>query len=167
MLVVLMVEGLLIGCGKDWQMDYGQPDAQFLQEDVASKGRAFLGKKITVKGTVASVDVSDPVSAEVYLTGGIACNFGEFNAMAESCEVGDTVYIDGVLVRCEEGDILLDPAMLRDPTAPFFPRMIEMPNKAWPRGACPPRVVCFMTSNHQAGSRCAPLGALWWHSEAR
>ena len=46
-------------------------------------------------------------------------NLGELRGMAESCKVGDTVYVDGFLKRCEEGDMLIDPAMLRDPTAPF------------------------------------------------
>ena len=42
--------------------------------------------------------------------------------MAESCEVGDEVYVDGVLKRCNEGDVLIDPAMFRDPNAPFNPK---------------------------------------------
>ncbi len=70
--VLLIIAGLGSGCGKGWQMDYGQPAAQFLQEDVASKGKAFLGKKITVKGTVTKVDVSALKSAQIHLTGGIA-----------------------------------------------------------------------------------------------
>jgi hypothetical protein len=119
--VLSIMAGLGSGCGKGWQMDYGKPAAQFLQEDVASKGKALLGKKITVKGTVTKVDVSAPNSAQIQLTGGIECNLGEFKAMAESCKIGDTVYVDGFLKRCEEGDILIDPAMLRDPTAPFSP----------------------------------------------
>ncbi len=113
---------ILVSCGKGWEMDYGKPAAQFLQDDVSSKGKPFVGKKITVKGTVTKVDVSDPKSARVYLTGGIECNLGEFQAMAESCKVGDTVSMDGFLVRCESGDVLLDPAMQRDPSAPFTPK---------------------------------------------
>jgi hypothetical protein len=113
---------ILASCGKGWEMDYGKPAAQFLQEDVGSKGKAFVGKKITVKGTVTKVDVSDPKSARVYLTGGIECNLGEFKGMAESCKVGETVYMDGFLVRCESGDVLLDPAMPRDSSAPFTPQ---------------------------------------------
>lgn len=103
-------------------MDYGKPAAQFLQEDLDSKGKAFVGNKITVKGTVAKVDGSDPNAARVYLTGGIECNLGKFKVMAESCKVGDIVYMDGLLVRCESGDVLLDPAMQRDPSAPFTPQ---------------------------------------------
>jgi len=121
MLMVLILAGLGSGCGKGWQMDYGKPAAQFLQTDLAAKGEAFVGKKITVKGTVAKVDVGDPESAWVHLAGGIKCDLGKFQAMAESCKIGDTVYVDGFLKRCEEGDILIDPAMLRDPTAPFSP----------------------------------------------
>lgn len=109
------------GCGQGWKMDYADPAAQFLQEELAAKGGAFVGEKITVKGTVEKIDVSVPGSARVFLTGGIQCEFGRFQAMAEGCEIGTTVYVDGFLERCKEGDMLLAPAMLRDPTAPFSP----------------------------------------------
>jgi hypothetical protein len=65
--------GLMSGCGKGWEMDYGEPVAQFLQEDVGQKGKAFLGKKVTVKGTVTKVDVGDPDAAWIHLEGGIRC----------------------------------------------------------------------------------------------
>ncbi len=42
--------------------------------------------------------------------------------MAESAKVGETVYVDGFLKRCDDGDVLIDPAVLRDPTAPFTPQ---------------------------------------------
>jgi len=112
---------ILASCGEAWEMDYGKPAAQFLEEDVESKGKAFIGKKITIKGTITEVDVSATNSARVYLTGGIQCNLGEFKAMAEDCKIGETVYMDGFLVRCESGDVLLDPAMKRDSSAPFTP----------------------------------------------
>jgi hypothetical protein len=57
--------------------------------------------------------------AWIYLTGGIRCNLGKFKAMAETTRVGDIVYVDGFLVRCEKDTIVIDPAILRDPTAPF------------------------------------------------
>lgn len=103
-------------------MDYGEPAAQFLQNDVATKGKAFVGKKITVKGTVSGVDVTKPGSAQLRLTGGIECNLGKFKLMAEGCKLGDTVFVDGFLKRCQAGDVLIDPAYLRDPTAPFNPQ---------------------------------------------
>lgn len=120
--VMLILAGLVGGCGKGWQMDYGQPAAQFLQEDLEANGKAYVGQKITVKGTVAKVDVSDPASSWIHLTAGITCNLGKFKAMAESTKAGDTVYVDGFLKRCEKGDVVIDPAMLRDPTAPFSPK---------------------------------------------
>ena len=120
--MVLILAGLGSGCGKGWEMDYGKPAAQFLQADLASQGEAFIGKKITVKGTVSKVDVSDPKSALIHLSGGIQCDLGKCKAMAESCKIGDPVYVDGFLKRCEKGDILIDPAMLRDPAAPFSPK---------------------------------------------
>lgn len=121
MLMLLVIGGLLVGCGKGWEMDYGTPAAQFLQEDLESKAQAFVGKKITIKGTVTKVDITVPGSAKVYLAGGIQCNLGGFRLAAESCKVGDTVYMDGFLERCEAGDVLLAPAFPRDPTAPFSP----------------------------------------------
>jgi hypothetical protein len=53
--------------------------------------------------------------------GGIRCNLGKFKAMAEDSKVGDTVYVDGFLKHCDKGDVLIEPGMLRDPTAPFSP----------------------------------------------
>jgi len=108
-------------CSTGGKMDFGQPAAQFLQADLASQGKVFLGEKITVKGTVKKVDLGDPKAAWVYLEGGVRCSFGKFTAMAESCEIGETVFVDGILQRCEAGDALLAPAILRDPAAPFTP----------------------------------------------
>jgi len=42
--------------------------------------------------------------------------------MAESCKVGETVYVDGLLKVLEEGNVILDPAILRDPNAYFEPK---------------------------------------------
>ena len=119
--MVLGLGGLGSGCSQGWRMDYEKPAAQFLQADLASQGKAFIGKKITVKGTVAKVDLTDPASAWIHLEGGIRCNLGKFRVMVESSKMGDTVFVDGFLKRCAEGDILLEPAMLRDPTAAFAP----------------------------------------------
>ena len=112
---------LISGCS-GWKTDYGKPAAQFVEEDVATKGKEFLAKKITVKGTVTKVDVSDPKSAKVYLQHGIQCNLGKLAKMAESCKVGETVYVDGLLKVLEEGKVILDPAILRDPNASFQPK---------------------------------------------
>lgn len=103
-------------------MDYGKPAAQFHEQDLLAKGNAFVGKKITVKGIVKKVDTTDPKSAWIILSKGTRCNFGKFKAMAESYSVGEEVYVDGFLKRCHEGDVLIEPAMGRDPTAPFDPK---------------------------------------------
>ena len=68
---------VLSACGKAWRTDYGTPAAQFEAKDVLAKGAPFIGKKITVKGTVARADASRPGAATVYLTDGIVCNFGK------------------------------------------------------------------------------------------
>ena len=121
LIIPVAVIGGLFSC-TGWKMDYGKPAAQFHQKDVLEKGKPYIGKKITIKGTVERVDLSDPNTAWVYLKGGIRCNFGTFRLMAEGNRVGESVYVDGSLRRCESGDILLDPASNRDPTAPFNPQ---------------------------------------------
>ena len=122
LLITTLIMALLgSGCNEGWELDYGDPEAQFLQEDLAKKGKAFVGKKITVKGTVEKVDVSDPESAWVHMSGGTKCNLGEFKAMAEQYKAGEVVFIDGILKRCDANDTLLEPAIGRDPTAPFTP----------------------------------------------
>lgn len=122
MLVLMMAWWTASGCGKGFQMDYGKPAAQFLQADVAAKGKAYLGRKITIQGVVTKVEVSDPAHAWIYLEHGIRCNLGKFKAMAASKKPGDVVSVDGFLERCDAADILIEPAMLRDPTAPFNPQ---------------------------------------------
>ena len=121
MLVIPMIACLITGCGKGWQMDYGKVSAQFTQDTVAAKGKRWVGKKITVKGVVLKSKSDDHVAAWVELKNGIRCNFGHMWKMAESAKVGETVYVDGFLKRCDEGDVLMDPASLRDPTASFIP----------------------------------------------
>ncbi len=102
-------------------MDYGKPAAQFLSQDVAGLGRPCLGRKVTAKGTVTRIDMRDPKAAWVFLGHGVRCNFGAMTAMAGSVTVGRPVVVDGFLRRCERGDVLIEPAMLRDPHAPFSP----------------------------------------------
>ena len=116
----LIAAVLLVGCGKGYELDYGQPTAQFLAKDLPLKAKTYVGKKITVKGTVTRVDISDPNTSRIYLKDGIECNLGKFKAMATSCKIGDTVFVDGFLKRCDDGDILIEPALLRDPTAKFI-----------------------------------------------
>jgi hypothetical protein len=110
---------LLLGC-EGWKMDYGNPTAQFLEKDLSAMGKAYIGKKITVKGKVSKV-VIYPVPAKVFLDSGTECNLGKFTRMAESCKVGDEIFVDGILKRLGRGEALLDPAVLRDPDADFVP----------------------------------------------
>jgi hypothetical protein len=119
-MLFLVVVSLSVGC-QAWKMDYGQPAAQFLEADVATAGKPYLGKKVTIQGTVTRVDVSDPKAGWIHLGNGIRCDFSRLPAMASSKKPGDICFIDGILKECEEGNILLDSAMLRDPTAPFTP----------------------------------------------
>ncbi|MEC9036036.1 MAG: hypothetical protein VX588_04380 [Verrucomicrobiota bacterium] len=109
----------LVGC-EGWKLDYGKPVAQFLEKDLSAMGKAYLGKKITVKGKVSKVLIH-PVQAKVFLESGIECNLGKFTRMAENCKVGDEIFVDGILKSLEKGEALLDPAVLRDPNADFVP----------------------------------------------
>jgi|TARA_B100001079_G_scaffold269176_1_gene280910 hypothetical protein len=120
-LITSIATVLLVGCWKGWVLDYGQPAAQFLAKDVSSKAKSYVGKnkKITIKGIVTKVNISNPNSSRIHLKEGIECNLGKFKAMATSCKIGETVYVDGFLKRCDDGDILMEPALLRDPTGKF------------------------------------------------
>ncbi len=120
-LITSIATVLLVGCWKGWVLDYRQPAAQFLAKDVSSKAKSYVGKnkKITIKGIVTKVNISNPNSSRIHLKEGIECNLGKFKAMATSCKIGETVYVDGFLKRCDDGDILMEPALLRDPTGKF------------------------------------------------
>ncbi len=109
------------GCGQGWEMDYGDPVAQFNETAVLEKATPFMGKKITIKGVVTKHDLSDPDNCKLYLQHPICCNFGDKKRAVEYYKVGKTVFIDGFLKRCEEGDILMEPAGGRDPKAEFNP----------------------------------------------
>ena len=118
---------VLVGCSKGWILDYHEPAEQFLAKDVATKAKRYVGRdlKITIKGIVSKVDVSNPNSSMIYLKDGIECNLGKWSRMASSCKIGEVVFIDGFLKRCDEDKVLLEPAILRDPTAKFIPKKAE------------------------------------------
>jgi hypothetical protein len=102
--------------------DYGKPAAQFEAADVAALAGKFLNKKITIKGQITNVDVSEPKHCLVHMNPGITFDFVEMKKAAESCKVGDTMFIDGILKsHSAKGEILLAPAFTRDPKAPFLP----------------------------------------------
>ena len=103
-----------------WQVEYGNPRAQFLAQDVAKLGSPYVHSKITVKGTVKRVDLHDPKGPMVYLNDGVRCNFGRLERMAESCTVGQEVLLDGYLRHCHQDDVLLNPTVLT--SRPFMPK---------------------------------------------
>lgn len=121
LLIPITAFGGIIPC-KGWQMDQGKSAAQFHQESLLEKGKPYIGRKITVKGKVARVDASNPKAVWANLDEGIRCDFGGFSILAKSNKVGETVYVDGFLSRCEAGDILIEPALNRDPATPFNPQ---------------------------------------------
>jgi len=101
-----------------WTLDYGEPAAQFEARDAAALAAEYVGEKVTVRGEVAAVDTSDPDTCVVTLAHGVTARFGRTTQWA----AGDTAYIDGIVRSATDGALVLDPAMGRDPTAPFEPQ---------------------------------------------
>ena len=121
LLILLLVTFHLTGCGKKFELDYGDPAAQFSEASLLGGGKQFIGKMISVKGVVTKQDVSDPDNCMIYLSHSIRCNLGDMKSMADSYKVGNTVIITGHLERCEDGDILLEPAVGTDPNLEWSP----------------------------------------------
>lgn len=119
---LLLLVPLVGGC-QGWAMDYGDPEAQFEAADAVELAPEYLGEKVTVRGTVVGVAVSDRGGnqATVTLEDGVKARFGDMVEMAASCEVGQVVLIDGFVRMANRSTVTLDPAMLRDPAAPFEP----------------------------------------------
>ncbi len=121
-LVALILASLGSGCAfiKGLQMDYGKPAAQFRAHDVASKGRPFIGKMITVKGKLLHVHNRDDGN-HIYLEHNIHCVFPTWHWGEDNLTLGDEIYVEGFLEKCTEGDVQLNPAIKRDSTASFTP----------------------------------------------
>jgi hypothetical protein len=117
LLILLLFTFYFTGCG----LAYGDPEAQFNEASLLATGKPFIGKMISVKGVVTKQDVSDPDNCMIYLSHSIRCNLGDMKSMAESYKVGKTVIITGYLERCEEADILLEPALGTDPNVEWNP----------------------------------------------
>lgn len=117
---LLILAFFISGC-TGWKMDYEKPAAHILAEDLRTKGKPYIGGKIATRGKVESVDISDPKSCWVILEGNIRCNYGEFLAAAQEEKVGKTITVSGFLNVIEDGKVVLDPALGRDPLAPFHP----------------------------------------------
>ena len=55
---------LPVGAGcQGWTMDYGKPAAQFESNDAVAIAQEYLGEKVSVRGEVLSVDISNPGSS--------------------------------------------------------------------------------------------------------
>ena len=72
-------------------MDYGKPAAQFEAKDAVAFAQEYLGEKVSVRGEVLSVDISNPDDCVVELQGGVTARFGAWKDSAESCTVGTVV----------------------------------------------------------------------------
>ena len=109
-----------------WQMDYGKPAAQFYAADLGSLGKPFIGKKITVKGTVTGHETTKEGKSVVILNGTIRCMRKLSPEYTESYrrryKVGKTVFFDGFLRECEPGRVVINPSSGRDPSASFHPK---------------------------------------------
>ena len=103
-----------------WQMDYGKPAGQFYAADLGTLGKAFIGKKITVKGTITGHETTKEGDFVVILNGTIRCMSPYLNRRSKA--VGNTVFFDGFLRECEPGRVVINPSMSRDPSASFHPK---------------------------------------------
>ena len=103
-----------------WQMDYGKPAAQFYAADLGALGKPFIGKKITVKGTVTGHETTKEGDFVVILNGTIRCI--NPSLYQKSKAVGKTVFFDGFLRECEPGRVIINPSAGRDPSARFHPK---------------------------------------------
>lgn len=119
--LVLVILFLSLEACQGGVMDYGAPVAQFEARDAVRLTPSYLGKKVSVRGEVLTVDTSDPARCVVRLERGVVARFGDFKVMAEQCTVGEVVYIDGIVAAVGPAEVILDPALGRDPGAPFDP----------------------------------------------
>ena len=117
---LLILVFLVSGC-TGWKMDYGNSSAHILAEDLRTKGKPYIGGKIAIRGKVESVDTTDPQSCWVILEGNIRCHYGDFQSAANEVKAGETITVSGILTVVENGKVVLDPALGRDPKAPFNP----------------------------------------------
>jgi len=101
-------------------MDYGKPAAQFYAADLGALGKPFIGKKITVKGTVTGHETTKEGEFVVILNGTIRCMSPYLYRRSKS--VGKTVFFDGFLRECEPGRVIIKPSAGRDPSAHFNPK---------------------------------------------
>jgi hypothetical protein len=99
--------------------DYGEPAAQFDAKDVAALASKYIGKKISVRGVVDHIDVTDPQHCRVYLKEGISVDMLHLEAMAKDCKPGSVVTLDGILKQHGAKDAVLVPGARRDDNAPF------------------------------------------------
>jgi hypothetical protein len=110
-----------VGVWDRLRTDYGEPAAQFEAMDVAALAGRHVGRKVSVRGTVDRVDVSDPKHARVYLKGGVSADLLHLAAMAQACQPGTVVTLDGILKQHGPFASLLAPGVRRDDRAPFTP----------------------------------------------
>ena len=109
-----------------WQMEYGKPAAQFYAADLGALGTPFIGKKITVKGTVTGHETTKEGEFVVILNGTIRCMRKLSTKYTESYrrryKVGKTVFFDGFLRECKPSRVVINPSSGRDPSASFNPK---------------------------------------------
>lgn len=111
----------IIGGCNGWALDYGTPAAQFEARDAATFAPDYLGKLISVRGTVQAVDTSDPSNCIVKLRNGVTAKFEDFKVQANMCEVDKVAYIGGIVASVTPDGVTLKSCVNRDPTAPFAP----------------------------------------------
>ena len=108
----------VIGGCNGWALDYGTPAAQFDSRDAVAFAPDYLGKKVSVRGTVQVVDTSNGI---VKLRKGVTAHFPRLKGQIDICEVGKIAFIDGIVSSATPDGVTLKPCLFRDPDAPFDP----------------------------------------------
>lgn len=119
----------LQGCTKMGKLEYGKVHAQFEASTIAGKGVPFLKKKVSVRGTITEHILDESTGKlTMVLDDKVHCIWYGDNRTKddilltiETYQVGKVVCLDGFLVRCEPGKVVLDPVHGRGEDAPFHP----------------------------------------------
>lgn len=131
MVLIISLLGVvgLQGCTKAGRLEYAKVHAQFEAPTIAERGKPFLNKKVTVKGTVTERILNESTGKlTMVLDEEVHCVWYGSKRTKEDVlltidtyQIGAVVYLDGFLLACEPGNVVLDPVHGREQAAPFHP----------------------------------------------
>ena len=131
MVMILSLLGIvgLQGCMKVGRLEYGKVHAQFEASTIAERGKPFLDTKVTVRGTVTEHILNESTGKlTMVLDDEVHCVWygskrtkEDILLTIETYQIGKVVYLDGFLLACVPGNVVLDPVHGRDQATPFHP----------------------------------------------